>query len=165
MSSKMLRSGLLLLAASYAFAADLSLPAELFSPLVTQKILATAQTNQNPPKYPQYTDRVQGVWEYFAPDTWTSGFFPATLYELQRRTSLCPTQELNSSDWLALAQRWSAAEVPSETHTGVGHDVGFLSFPFVDELQVYVILCSVDVGPSPIQYFLVIQTIRAQLLQ
>ena len=31
---------------------------------------------------------------------------------------------------------WSAAEVPSETKTGVGHDVGFLSFPFADELAL-----------------------------
>ena len=134
----MFRSSVLLLAVPYVLGADLTLPAELFSPLVAQKILATAQTVQSPAKYPQYTDRVQGIWQYFSPDTWTSGFFPATLYELNRRQTLCPTQQLNSSDWLTLAQTWSTAEVPLETHTTVGHDVGFLSFPFANELQVYV---------------------------
>lgn len=140
MVSQVLRSLVLLLAAPYALGADLTLPAELFSPLVAQKVLATANTVQNPVKYPQYTDRVQGVWQYFVPDTWTSGFFPATLYELNRRTTLCPSevssQALNGTDWVLLGQTWSDGEVPSETNTGVGHDVGFLSFPFVNELQL-----------------------------
>ncbi|KAF7796235.1 hypothetical protein EIP86_007409 [Pleurotus ostreatoroseus] len=116
-------------------------PAELFSPLIAQKILATAKTQHNPSQYPQWTDRTAGVWQYFNPDTWTSGFFPATLYALSARAALCPNssaaQGLNGTDWLALAQMWSAAEVPLETNTTVGHDVGFLSFPFVDELAVH----------------------------
>lgn len=140
MRSWSLRSSLLLLAVPCALGADLSLPAELFSPLVAQKILATAQTLQSPSKYPQYTDRVEGAWEYFVPDTWTSGFFPSTLYALNDRASLCPSSELNGTDWLLLGQTWSAAEVPSETHTGVGHDVGFLSFPFDLELEMYALL-------------------------
>ncbi|KIP02629.1 glycoside hydrolase family 88 protein [Phlebiopsis gigantea 11061_1 CR5-6] len=129
-------ASLLLLALPCARAADLALPAELFSPLVAQKILATAQSAQSPPKYPQYTDRAEGAWEYFAPDTWTSGFFPATLYALHARATLCPSAGLNGTDWVALGQTWAAAEVPSETHTGVGHDVGFLSFPFALELEI-----------------------------
>ncbi|KAI0691019.1 glycoside hydrolase family 88 protein [Cytidiella melzeri] len=123
--------------ASATLAANLQLPSELFSPLVAQKILATANTTQNPPEYPQYTDRIRGIWQYFSPDTWTSGFFPATLYALHDRLSICPTDDLKATDWLSLAQRWSASEVPLETKTGVGHDVGFLSFPFVDELSVH----------------------------
>ncbi|GJF00581.1 glycoside hydrolase family 88 protein [Phanerochaete sordida] len=141
MVSPMLKSLLLLLAAPCVLGADVSLPAELFSPLVAQKILATATQVQNPVKYPQWTDRDTGAWDYFNPDTWTSGFFPATLYELNRRTTLCAAevdaQSLNGSDWLLLGQTWSAGEVPSETNTGVGHDVGFLSFPFVNELQLH----------------------------
>ena len=109
------RTGLLSLVVPCALATDLSLPAELFSPLVAQKILATAQTVQSPVKYPQYTDRVKGVWDYFNPDTWTSGFFPSTLYALHERASLCPAPELNATDWLLLGQTWSAAEVPSDT--------------------------------------------------
>ncbi|KAI0345210.1 glycoside hydrolase family 88 protein [Trametopsis cervina] len=127
----------ILASASASLASDLSLPAELFSPLIAQKVLATAQTARNPPSYPQYTDRVQGTWQWFSPDTWTTGFFPATLYALNDRARICPTDELTGTDWVALGQRWSSAEVPLETHTGVGHDVGFLSFPFAEELLLH----------------------------
>ncbi|KAI0792824.1 glycoside hydrolase family 88 protein [Abortiporus biennis] len=120
---------------------QLLIPSELFSPLVSQKVLATAQIIQNPASYPQWTDRVQGAWQYFAPDTWTSGFFPSTLYALHTRAQLCAKSSgndggLSETDWLGLGRTWSAAEVPSETKTSVGHDVGFLSFPFMDELAI-----------------------------
>lgn len=140
MLSQVLQNLLLLVAVQSVAGADLSLPAELFSPLVAQKVLATAQNVQNPPKYPQWTDRDQGAWQFFLPDTWTTGFFPATLYALNTRASLCPSDELKATNWLQLAQTWSTAEVPLETKTGVGHDVGFLSFPFVDEVALYVIV-------------------------
>ncbi|KAI0761455.1 Six-hairpin glycosidase-like protein [Irpex lacteus] len=119
---------------SSAHAADL--PSELFSPLIAQKVLATANNTQNPPKYPQWTDRTNGSWQFFGPDTWTSGFFPATLYALNDRASICPSDELKETSWLELARKWSSAEVPLETKTTVGHDVGFLSFPFIEELKV-----------------------------
>ncbi|CAL1703456.1 unnamed protein product [Somion occarium] len=113
------------------------LPVEAFSPLIAQKILATAQSTQSPSKYPQYTDRGVGAWQFFSPDTWTTGFFPSTLYALSTRAKLCKgDRSLDGTDWLGLARRWSAAEIPLETKTGVGHDVGFLSFPFMDELDV-----------------------------
>ena len=136
-----LRSSLLLAALPYAWGADLSLPTELFSPLIAQKVLKTAQTVQSPPKYPQYTDRVQGVWEYFNPDTWTSGFFPATAYLLNARKDKCGADDdngLGGADWLELGRAMSAGLVPLEDHTTQGHDVGFLSFPFIEELKVYV---------------------------
>ena len=44
-----------------------------------------------------------------------------------------------NTDWLSLGRTWSAAEIPLEVKTGVGHDVGFLSFPFAEELELYVI--------------------------
>ena len=112
-------------------------PAELFSPLVGQKVLKTAQSLTNPPQYPQYTDRDEGNWIWFVPDQWTAGFFPATLYAMHERTKLCGTQTVSGSHWLELGRAWSTGEIPSETHTGVGHDVGFLSYPFMDELKVY----------------------------
>ncbi|KAH8100222.1 d-4,5 unsaturated-glucuronyl hydrolase-like protein [Cristinia sonorae] len=115
--------------------APVSLPQEAFSPLIPQKILATANTLRSPAQYPQFTDRVSGTWQWFSPDTWTTGFFPTTLYALHTRSQLCPGS-VGDTDWLALARRWSAAEIPLETKTGVGHDVGFLSFPFSEELLV-----------------------------
>ncbi|KAI0329874.1 d-4,5 unsaturated-glucuronyl hydrolase-like protein [Cubamyces sp. BRFM 1775] len=111
-------------------------PAELFSPLVGEKVLKTAQSFPNPAQYPQYTDRDEGNWIWFSPDQWTSGFFPATLYAMYERTKLCGTQAVSGSQWLELGRAWSTGEVPLETHTGVGHDVGFLSYPFMDELKV-----------------------------
>ncbi|KIJ69657.1 glycoside hydrolase family 88 protein [Hydnomerulius pinastri MD-312] len=115
----------------------LTWPSELYSSLIPQKVLATANTQHNPPQYPQYTDRIVGEWQWFSPDTWTSGFFPATLYELNTRTQLCKGQGSGAgTDWVGLGRTWSAAEVPLETKNSVGHDVGFLSFPFVQELLV-----------------------------
>ncbi|EEB92387.1 hypothetical protein MPER_09112, partial [Moniliophthora perniciosa FA553] len=56
-------------------------PNELFSSLIPQKIARTYNALPNPIRYPQYTNRGEpGRWQYFVPDTWTSGFFPVTLY-------------------------------------------------------------------------------------
>ena len=38
-----------------------------------------------------------------------------------------------------MVQRNSDPRRVLETKTGVGHDVGFLSFPFMDELALYVL--------------------------
>lgn len=114
-------------------------PTELFSPLVAEKVLRTALSPPTPAQYPQYTDRAAGDWLYFAPDTWTSGFFPATLYALHARAQLCRWPAANAAQWLALGRRWSAAEVPLAADNTVGHDVGFLSYPFVAELAVCVL--------------------------
>jgi hypothetical protein len=114
-------------------------PPELFSPIIRSKLYDTAQTfDPSEPLYPQYTDRVQGEWKYLQPDTWTSGFFPATLYAMNTRDNICSTSASGRQkiDWVNLGRQWSTGEIPLETHTGVGHDVGFLSFPFVDELAM-----------------------------
>ncbi|KAI0637431.1 d-4,5 unsaturated-glucuronyl hydrolase-like protein [Trametes polyzona] len=114
-------------------------PAELFSPLVAQKVLKTAQAfSSQAPQYPQYTDRVNGKWIWFSPDQWTAGFFPSTLYAMGERKRLCGARagSISESQWLDLGRTWSTGEIPLETHTGVGHDVGFLSYPFMDELAL-----------------------------
>ena len=133
--SKILLLSSLTGAAQLAWAASVTAtpPPELFSPLIAQKFLATAQTQHSPPQYPQWTDRNTGAWDWFAPDTWTSGFLPVALYALHDRATLCPASGINTTDWVTLAQSWSTAEIPLETKTSVGHDVVFLSFPFVEE--------------------------------
>ncbi|KAF9466278.1 glycoside hydrolase family 88 protein [Collybia nuda] len=121
-----------------ATAAAASPPAELFSPIVPQKVLATFKALPNPIKYPQYTT-TGGIWQYFSPNTWTSGFFPVTGYALNTRKSLCGATSANNlgiADWLALGRAASNGLIPLEISNGVGHDVGFLSFPFVEELVV-----------------------------
>ncbi|KAF8638888.1 hypothetical protein AX17_001941 [Amanita inopinata Kibby_2008] len=78
-----------------------------------------------------------GKWLYFSPNTWTSGFLPATGYALRRRQQLCgSSNDLHIADWLYLGRAASSGLVPLEANNTVGHDVGFLSFPFVEELFV-----------------------------
>jgi hypothetical protein len=106
-------------------------PTELYSPLISSKILAVAKNEPNPPKYPQYTDRTAGIWQNFVPNTWTSGFFPATLYALNTRSELCKTGD--GASWVDLGRQWSTGEIPLEMNNTQGHDVGFLSMPFQQE--------------------------------
>lgn len=111
-------------------------PNELYSPLIASKVLAIANAEPSPPTYPEYTDRTQGVWKYFPPTTWTSGFFPALLYLLDTRSKLCPSPD--QPDWLTLGRSWSGGLVPLEDNKTLDHDVGFLSYPFQQELLVCV---------------------------
>ena len=128
---------LLVLYLPLSLAATLVTPPELFSPLVAQKVLTTAKNIPSPIKYAQYTDMNVGNWILFSPNTWTSGFFPVTLYALNTRKQLCGTGNgVGSADWVGLGRTWSTGLIPLEASNGVGHDVGFLSFPFVEELTV-----------------------------
>ncbi len=115
---------------------------ELYSSLIPSKVLATANKLNN--KFPQYTDSTAGAWQLFSADTWTSGFFPATLYALEtRKTPLCgratSANGLNVADWADLGRKTGAGLAALTTSNSVGHDVGFLSFPYVDELSMLVI--------------------------
>ena len=130
------------LSASQALAAAtgfLAPPKELFSPLVKEKVLKTALQFPNPPKYPHLTDRVEGKWQWNPVDWWTTGFFPATLYAMHERTKLCRTSDVgDAAQWLELGQTWATGSIPLEVRNSVGHDVGFLSYPFLDELKMCV---------------------------
>lgn len=116
-----------------------SAPSQLFSPLIPQKVLATFNALPSPVQYPQYTDTTTGKWQYFTPWTWTSGFFPVTGYALNTRKTLCggtPANGLGVADWLALGRSASTGLIGLDASHGIGHDVGFLSFPFVEELTI-----------------------------
>lgn len=110
-------------------------PKELYSSLVSSKILATAGDRRDGKSYPHNTDQVNGIWNYVATNWWTSGFFPATLYSMNRRSELCPNT-VDKVDWVNLGQVWSADLTSLLIKNSVGHDVGFISFPFVDELAM-----------------------------
>jgi hypothetical protein len=117
-----------------AVAAKPNLPTDLlFSPLIAQKVATTANSFSG--TFPQYTTRDTGKWLLFSPNTWTSGFFPVTLYAMNTREQLCP-QSASGTDWLAKGRDWSLPLVPIETHNTVQHDVGFISYPFQEELLV-----------------------------
>ncbi|KAF9029145.1 Six-hairpin glycosidase [Hymenopellis radicata] len=111
-----------------------SAPRELYSSLIFSKSLSTVQSHSTT-SYPQLTTRT-GTWQNTAADSWTSGFFPAMMYELNKRKALCPSEDASNTNWRALGQAWSTALIPLGTSNSVGHDVGFLSFPFVDELAL-----------------------------
>ncbi|KAH7104061.1 Six-hairpin glycosidase [Auriculariales sp. MPI-PUGE-AT-0066] len=111
-------------------------PLTLFDPLVASKVYATAQGD--PTMYPTITTD-GGEWVLSPADTWTSGFFPATLYEMYKRECLCTGSTLvngSAPDWLALGRSWSTALVGLHWNNVQGHDVGFLSWPFGEDLDV-----------------------------
>ncbi|KAH8832001.1 glucuronyl hydrolase [Flagelloscypha sp. PMI_526] len=115
-----------------------SVPPELYSPLVPQKILAAYQKTPDPIQYPQYT-YTNGTWELFPADVWTSGFFPATMYALEERKGLCGATKSNGlgiANWANLGRALTSGLMALEVQNTVGHDVGFLSFPFAYELQI-----------------------------
>ncbi|KAF8831798.1 hypothetical protein HHX47_DHR1001178 [Lentinula edodes] len=124
--------------------ASSTLPDELFSPLIPQKIANTSNSLPSPIQYPQYTNTWNvsnpGTWLDFIPDTWTSGFFPASLYALNTRKTLCGATDANAlgiADWLELGRSTSTGLIPLETNnTNLQHDVGFVSFPFAEELLI-----------------------------
>ncbi|TFK46016.1 d-4,5 unsaturated-glucuronyl hydrolase-like protein [Heliocybe sulcata] len=128
---------LVCLATLVGFSREASPPSQLYDPLVAQKLLTSAQSvPNNPIQYPQYTSRDNGQWQYFPADYWTTGFLPAACYALYTRfNSLCPNSTA-ANQFLELGRGLSTGEVPLEAHTTVGHDVGFLSFPFVDEVAI-----------------------------
>ncbi|KAF9049207.1 d-4,5 unsaturated-glucuronyl hydrolase-like protein [Hymenopellis radicata] len=122
--------------ASLALLSSAQTPAaELFSSSIASKILATTNSLPASIQYPQWTTAA-GDWSLFPPDTWTSGFFPATLYALNTRKTLCGGNALDAADWLSLGRATSAALAPLTTTNTVGHDVGFLSFPYIEELKI-----------------------------
>ncbi|THH21079.1 hypothetical protein EW146_g411 [Bondarzewia mesenterica] len=120
-----------------ALASLLPIPQELVSREISTKLLATGQNVSGIPMvYPQQTTRDTGVWIPVGVDSWTSGFLPSTFYALYERAALCPSMTSESQRWLDLGRRWATGELPLTIRNGQGHDVGFLSYPFVDELSV-----------------------------
>ncbi|KAF9533880.1 glycoside hydrolase family 88 protein [Crepidotus variabilis] len=113
-------------------------PAQLFSPLVAQKVHNTFKLLPNPLQFPHTTDSTKGAWGLVDPNWWTSGFFPGTGYLMNTRKALCgdPTNELGTTDWLALSRSASNALLSLTDKNGIGHDVGFISFPFIEELTI-----------------------------
>ena len=110
---------------------------ELFSSDIASKVSNTGSNFSREGWYPEYTDSSVGQWQYFPTDTWTTGFFPSMLYALNTRTTLCQSDSnLKSVDWLGLARNWASLEVQLETTNTLGHDVGFVSFPFQEELKL-----------------------------
>ncbi|KAG8738703.1 hypothetical protein FRC12_016654 [Ceratobasidium sp. 428] len=118
-------------------------PRQLTSPLIASKVEKTASKLSSPPTYPQWTYLAgNGSWQYFPAATWTSGFFPATLYLMNtRKSELCPgDNSTGQADWLATAEKWmqglDPVANPDANLFGVRHDVGFLAFGWFEALRL-----------------------------
>jgi hypothetical protein len=120
-------------------------PSQLTSPLIASKLAKTAGRLSTPPTYPQWTYLSgNGSWQYFPAATWTSGFFPASLYLMNtRKLALCKNDEATGeTDWLSAAESWmqglDPVANPNAGLFGVRHDVGFLSFGWFEALKLWV---------------------------
>ncbi|ELU41819.1 d-4,5 unsaturated -glucuronyl hydrolase-like protein [Rhizoctonia solani AG-1 IA] len=139
-------SGITFVEAANGVALDSAPPSQLISPLIESKLTSTAGSlsSNNPTTYPQWTYLSgNGTWQYFRAATWTSGFFPASLYLMNTRKSVLCTNdsETGSTDWLAAAQSWMQGLDPVANSNaglfdGVRHDVGFLSFGWLEALTL-----------------------------
>lgn len=135
----------LLVRASGQFALQNEPPPQLTAPLVASKLSNTAAklASSGAPVYPQWTYLSgNGSWQYFPAGTWTSGFFPASLYLMNTRKSvLCKADNTTGqTDWLAAAESWmqglDPVANPNANLFGVQHDVGFLSFGWFEALML-----------------------------
>jgi hypothetical protein len=119
-----------------------SWPDELFSPLIPSKVLAAANNvpaNLSVMPYESYTS-TGGDWGYRTVDWWTGGFFPATLFAVNTRASLCePTEEngLGQADWVELGRYLLNPIAKLSTGNSVQHDQGFMSLGLQTDNQVY----------------------------
>ena len=114
-----------------------TISSELFSSLIPQKVLATFQSLPTPILFPHVTDSIEGKWIDHSINWWTSGFLPASSYLLLARQKMCNSFN-TSGDWLTLGRSSSGPLANLDASHGIGHDIGFISFPFVEELMVCV---------------------------
>ncbi|QRV94836.1 glycoside hydrolase family 88 protein [Ceratobasidium sp. AG-Ba] len=129
------------------FAAAPTYSTTILSPDIAQKY-ARVGSSYRPGEYPHTTtSNGTGAWAWQPADWWSSGFFPGSFYLLNERSKLCPkNKNLNSVDWLTLGRHWSDSLVPLQSGNGQGHDQGFLSIPFLEELKVNPTNLSATIG-------------------
>lgn len=108
---------------------------KLFDSTLSKKLLSFSQNQPNPIAYPDLTTS-DGRWVFRKADWWTSGFYPATMYAMHNRAVLCKSGQMVANGWKAIGQSWSSGEIPLALMNSVGHDVGFLSLPFIQELRM-----------------------------
>ncbi|CAE6514882.1 unnamed protein product [Rhizoctonia solani] len=107
----------------------------IFSPYIAQKYNRVGAAYKSA-SYPHITS-ASGSWVWTGADWWTSGFLPGSFYLLEERKRLCPSNKnLSSVDWLTYGRRWSDGLVSLQAGNGQGHDQGFLSLPYLHELQI-----------------------------
>ncbi|KAG9127201.1 hypothetical protein FRC07_000246 [Ceratobasidium sp. 392] len=143
LASSLLYSADLLVTAASRVALQTPAPKQLTSPLIASKLNKTASKLKSPPTYPQWTYLSgNGSWQYFPAATWTSGFFPASLYLMNtRKSELCKgDSSTGQTNWLTTANKWmqglDPVANPNAGLFGVRHDVGFLAFGWFEALRL-----------------------------
>lgn len=117
-------------------------PKDLYAKTISTKLTRTTKNYAG--TYPQVTNHGNpATWVLISPASWTSGFFPATMYELHRRQTLCPSHS-DGVNWLTRGRKWSDAVLAMSNGNNQGHDQGFLSFPFVEELKMSVVSAQIS---------------------
>lgn len=121
------------------------LPYSPASPLITSPLIfdkyAKSSAHYQSNVFPHLT-APSGAWEMETADWWTSGFYPGTLYLLHERKTFCTSSSAavgrNGADvdWLTRARQWSNGLGPLQKKNTVGHDTGFLAYPYVSELEI-----------------------------
>lgn len=117
-----------------------AIPPSLYSTSLYTKLISSSSSS--PSSWPEYTSTLDGTWISFPADTWTSAFFSSSFYALhQRHSTLCPSvtptaDNGSTTDWLALAREWSEGLYQVDEALTNTHDVGFLSWPAQQELNL-----------------------------
>jgi hypothetical protein len=111
-------------------------PPDLYSQTISTKLNTTTELSRYSGTYPQVTDHSEPAkWQYLDVNQWTTGFFPAIMYEMNKRQTLCPAYS-DGIHWLTRARKWSDGLLPMADGNKQRHDQGFLSLPFVAELAM-----------------------------
>ncbi|KIM54053.1 glycoside hydrolase family 88 protein [Scleroderma citrinum Foug A] len=109
--------------------ASLVWPPELYRRLSLRNC-STPSIQHAPARYPQYTGHTVGKWKRCSADLWTTGIFPAMLYEIKIQYTATAWSRIwrarrrsSVTDWVRLGRSWSATKVALEVNSHVGHDL------------------------------------------
>lgn len=97
-----------------------------------KKIVELAKNAENvPEEFPHYTHMGQTQYKYFPSSTWTSGFFPGSLWALYERImchNIGIADGVSKEELLDLAKNWQEGIKKEQFNTNT-HDIGFLIMP------------------------------------
>lgn len=96
-----------------------------------RKIVELAQKSEGvPEEFPHYTHMGEIRYKYFPSSTWTSGFFPGSLWALYERVVRynCDIDGISQQELLDLAKNWQEGIKKEQFNTNT-HDIGFLIMP------------------------------------
>jgi hypothetical protein len=104
----------------------------LFSNGFGEKVVGLARKVEGvPEEFPHYTHMGETRYKYFPSSTWTSGFFPGSLWALYERVMRhnCNVADgVSQQELLDLAKVWQEGMTKEQFNTNT-HDIGFMIMP------------------------------------